>query len=159
MMPQPANPAPPTEEEQERRRKEIEKEKDRRAFMYASSEMLFVFLPFIVIGIILAHRGEFSTLFFVPEWSIVSAVIAGQAVVKFASAGVGVKIRVQKENFVFLISIVLVCLLVPILIVLALALTSPSVSIKLATAQAVLFLFSAIIFWFANTIIHYVNSD
>ena len=55
----------------------------------ALSELLFVFLPFIVIAITLAHQGELGSILSIPEWSIVTAVITGQAIVKFASFGIG----------------------------------------------------------------------
>src|ERR1700756_3515315 len=93
-------------------------EEDRKSFTSASTELMFVLLPFIVIGIALAHMGEFRTLLFIPEWSIVSAVIVGQSIVKVASSSIG-RVNVDKEWIVLAISILLVCLLVPILIILA----------------------------------------
>lgn len=127
-------------------------EDDRRAFASASSELLFVLLPFIVIGITLAHRGEFRTILFIPEWSIVSAVVAGQTIVKLASAGIG-KTNVKKEAIVLIISLLLVCLLVPILIILAIALTSQGISTSLAVIQAFLFLLSVALFWTTSALI------
>lgn len=127
-------------------------EDDRRAFASASSELLFVLLPFIVIGITLAHRGEFRTILLIPEWSIVSAVIVGQTIVKLTSAGIG-KTNVKKEAVILIISILLVCLLVPILIILAIALTSPQISMSLAIIQAALFFLSAALFWTVSALI------
>jgi hypothetical protein len=124
-----------------------------RAWTNASSELLFVFLPFIVIGMTLAHQGKFCTILFIPEWSIVSAVIAGQAIVKLVSASVGKK-SLHKENFVLVISLLLVGILVPVLTILAIVLTSPNVSVKLAVAQAVLFILSGIVFWGASALAH-----
>jgi hypothetical protein len=143
----PLNPAPSSEEEK------VQKKKERytRAILGASSEILFVILPFIVIGITLAHRSEFRTILFIPEWSIVSAVIVGQAIVKVASAVLG-RTNIVKEGVVLILSILLVCLLVPILIILAIGLTSVTISLSLALTQTLLFLLSISVFWFASWI-------
>jgi hypothetical protein len=132
------------------------KKDDVRAFASASTEMLFVLLLIIVIGITLSHRGELGTLFYIPEWSIVSAVICGQAIVKLTSASVGDR-HVIKETIVLIISILLVCVLVPVLIILAITLTSAMISTKMAIAQAVFFLASAAAFWISSAIEYYVT--
>jgi hypothetical protein len=119
-----------------------------KAGLGATSELLFVVLPFIVIAITLGHLGAFRTFLYIPEWSIVSAVIAGQSIVKFASLTMGR--RVDKEFVVLWLSVLLVCLLVPVLITLAIVLTSVEVSISLAVAQAILFILSAGAFWTAS---------
>ena len=121
------------------------------AFTRATSETLIVLLPFIVIGIALAHRGELRTIFFIPEWSIVSAVVVGQALVKVASFSIG-SLRVHKEPVILIMSVLLVCLLVPILMVLAITLTSGSVSVAMATTQAAIFFISTTIFWVATAL-------
>jgi hypothetical protein len=131
---------------EEKARKDAEE--NVRIFLPAASELLFVLLPFIVIGIALAHRGEIRTIFFIPEWSIVSAVIAGQAIVRVASASIGT--TVVKPKIILIISILLVCLLVPILSILAIALTSPSVSTSLAVTQSVFFLLSLVVYFFSS---------
>ena len=125
-----------------------EKEDNNRAFISALSEMLFVLLPFIVIGITLAYRREFRTILFLPEWSIVSAVIVWQSIVKLASAGIG-RSNVRKEILVLFISALLVCLLVPILCILAITLTSASIPRSVAVTQAIVFSLSVIVFVFA----------
>ncbi len=158
MSTQAINPPALSEEEKQRQHKEAEKQKDRRAAIRATSELLFVFLPFIVIGITLMHRGEFPSIFFIPEWSIVSAVVTGQAIVKLASAGIG-RAHVRKESIVLVISALLVCLLVPVLIILAITLTSPNVSRNLAITQAVCFLLSVLSFWIACLVENYVRDE
>jgi hypothetical protein len=132
------------DEEKSQAQKDIEKEVDSHAAAAACSELLFVILPFIVIAITLAHRCELRTIFFIPEWSIVSAVITGQSIVKLASITVGRS--VAKDPIVLILSILLVCLLVPILTILAIVLTSSQVSLSLAIVQGVLFTLSAVVF-------------
>ncbi len=136
--------------------KGAEADLDRRGALVAFSEMLFVVLPFIVIAMTLGHRGELRTILFLPEWSIVSAVIVGQTIVKLASATIGR--RVHKEMIGLWLSILLVCLLVPILVVLAIVLTAEKVSVTLAATQAVLFLLAATVFWTATWLGHIVEA-
>lgn len=125
-----------------------------RAALSATTELLFVILPFIVIAITLAHRDQFRTIVALPEWSIVSAVITGQAIVKFASMGFGRK--VHREGVTLMLSALLVCLLVPVLIILAIALTSDKMSTSLEVSQGILFLLSSCVFWAATFLRRYL---
>jgi hypothetical protein len=111
----------------------------------AASELLFVLLPFLVIAMTLAHRRELRTMFYMPEWSIVSAVLAGQTIVKIGTAMV---LRASKNLEVvgFILAFLIVCILVPILIVLVIILTTDRVTNSLAIAQAILFLISVGVF-------------
>jgi hypothetical protein len=149
MTPPPLGLPDSREADQPRERTSAHDEEDYKAFTSASSELLFVLLPFIVIAITLAHRSEFRTIFFIPEWSIVSAVIVGQSIVKMASSSAG-NVAVNKENAVLVISILLVCLLVPVLVTLAIILTSENVSMTMASSQATLFVISGFVFWVAS---------
>jgi hypothetical protein len=136
--------------------KEAEKKADQRAFYPAFTELLFVLLPFIVIAFTLGYRGEIRTILFLPEWSIVSAVIVGQSIVKLASAGIGRR-NVDKEFVVLLIAIVLVVLLVPILITLAIVLTARTISLQMAVIQGAFFIISGATFlissWIENAVL------
>lgn len=111
----------------------------------ALTELFFVILPFIVIAIALLHKGALHTIFYLPEWSIVSAVMAGQSVKKLVSSVLGE--TVHEENVLFLLTIQLVCVLIPILVILSIVLTSDTVSLKQAWAQGILFVISAAIFF------------
>jgi hypothetical protein len=142
MTTEPVDPAP--EIEGQARKEKEEMKVASVAATSATSETLFVLLPFIVIGITLAHRGAFRTILYIPEWSIVSAIV-GQSIVKVAST-LG-RHKVKKELIVLMMSVLLVCLLVPILIILAIALTTPTISLALAITQAFFFVLSALIFW------------
>jgi hypothetical protein len=109
------------------------------------SEALFIILPFIVIAITLGHRGQLTSFFALPEWSIVSAVIVGQMIVRCVSVLFNRSIHTQ-ELFVFMVASILVLLLVPILILLTIVLTSEAVTRTLQIAQAILFLLSLVVF-------------
>jgi hypothetical protein len=141
------NPAPPSDNQQPEK-PEVKEKKEHYALSAATSELLFVLLPFIVIAITLGHRGELGTIFFMPELSIVSSVISGQAIVKFAQTTMGRKVK--KPRAVLVISALLVCLLVPVLVILSIVLSSQSISIPLAVTQTFIFILSAFVFWLAT---------
>jgi FtsH-binding integral membrane protein len=135
--------------------KAAERKKDIRATLATMSELLFVILPFIVIGITLAYRNEIRSLLFIPEWSIVSAVIAGQAIVRFASLAMGRK-NVRKEHIVLGVTLMLVIVLAPTLLILVFVLTASLISNALAITQGVFFVLSLAAFtvtaWVENSI-------
>ena len=132
-------------------------EDDTKSFLSASTELVFVLLPFIVIGIVFAHLDQFRSIFFIPEWSIVSAVIIGQSIVKVASSSVG-RANVDKEWIILVMAILLVGLLIPILIILTIALTSPKISNALAITQAIFFIVSCVLFWLASAVEHGIKT-
>jgi len=116
------------------------------ARLNASSELLFVLLPFLVIAIVLSHKGSLATIFFLPEWSLVSAVILGQSLMRLVSAIVGRR-AIEKEKVLLLLTAILVFGLIPVLIILAIVLTTDRVSPRLAYTQAVMFVLSTGLFW------------
>jgi hypothetical protein len=126
----------------------LRKERIVRAQISASSELLFVVLPFIVIAITLRHRGEFHSILYLPEWSIVSAVVMGQAIIRLVYTVLGDD--KETEVSIFIITLLLVFGLVPILVVLSIVLIADKVSTSLAVVQGVGFLTSTTIFWFAS---------
>jgi FtsH-binding integral membrane protein len=134
-------------------------EYDVRMIVYnIASESLFIILPFIVIAIALASRGRLQLLFTLPEFSIVSAVIVGQTIVRCISVLLGRQLPNRpgsnapaKEGFVLLVTCLLVLLLVPTLILLTLVLTNDALSLTLQIAQIALFLLSLFAFAFGST--------
>jgi hypothetical protein len=106
--------------------------------------LLFVLLPFIVIAVVLGHRSQIYSVFYIPEWSLASALIIGQSVVKFTSMTVGQGEYAQRVGLIIACMIVLG--LVPCLVVLTFVLTSGLVSTGLATAQVVFFVVGAALF-------------
>jgi hypothetical protein len=117
----------------------------RRAKISTISELLFVVLPFIVIAIALAHKGELSTFFYIPEWSIVSAVIMGQSLIRIVGAVLGRR-GLEKELILAVLALILVLGLIPVLIILGFVLTSETISGGLAAWQALMFLVSVGVF-------------
>lgn len=115
-------------------------------FLSAASELLFILLPFVVIGMTLGARGQFRTILTLPVWSIAAALITGQTIVSLMSMTAG-KIFAKRETIVLLVSILLVCVLMPVLIILATILATASVSSFLAISQGVFFAVSAVVYY------------
>ncbi len=118
---------------------------DSRNVIAATSELCFIFLPFLIIAIAFAHLGRFWSIFYLPEWSIVSAVITGQSLIKVAS--VSMKTRPEREKIILFMSMIIVLILVPVIIILAIALTSDPVTKGIAITQIVYFFIAALLFW------------
>lgn len=135
----------PADEKEEKAKKAREKRADFHAKLDATAELLFVVLPFIVIAITLAHRGELRTIFYLPEWSIVSAVIMGQTIRTLVSLVLGEK--VYKAPILLALTILIVFGLVPILVILSIVLIADKVSTALAAVQGTMFCISAFLFW------------
>ena len=112
-------------------------------------ELLFAALPFIVFAIVLWAKGNLGHFFFMPELSLASAVLLGQAIARF-TAGVLVGIRKAKkgrhEPVVLFLTFALVLGLVPVLVVLVLVLMAPEPTTNLAWAQGILFLWTACLY-------------
>ncbi len=117
----------------------------------AIAELLFVLLPFLVIAIVLGHRGEIRTVFYIPEWSLAAAVVIGQSVVRFTSTTVGAE-KAYADMVGLIIACMIVLVLVPCLVVLTFVLTSDKVSFGLAAAQVAFFVIGAALFTFVTWI-------
>jgi hypothetical protein len=129
--------------------KEEEDDNEGNAWCGAISELLFVLLPFLVITITFAHRGQVRTILSLPEWSLVSSVVVGQSIVKIVSTsltyGTGGR-PILIDRIALLVAVLMVCVLVPCLTVLSLVLTSDHVSRALACWQIILFLLATFLF-------------
>jgi hypothetical protein len=84
-----------------------------------------------------------------PELSLASAVLLGQAIARF-TAGVLVGIRTAKrgkhEPVVLVLTFALVLGLVPVLVVLVLVLMAPTPNTSLAWAQGILFIWTLVLY-------------
>lgn len=109
-------------------------------FLSVAGETLFILLPMIVIGVVLGLRGEIHRLIYIPEWSLVNAVIVGQAVFKMFYGVLHFNTR-HTGSLILTVAVAIVLLLVPTLIVLSFILVIPpdQVPKSLAIGQLVLF--------------------
>jgi hypothetical protein len=118
------------------------------AFLVAVTEVLFVVVPFIVIGAVVIYQGHFRSLLLMPEWSIVGAVIGGQTIVKFLKAIHNLK-QSDVDRVILAVTALIVLVVIPDLCILTIVLLSPSISIYLAITQGVLFSVSLFVFAFS----------
>ena len=113
------------------------------------AETLLVLLPFVVMAIVLAQKGELSKLPYRPEWGVASSALIGLAMVRFVSgllhAGTLIE-GVAWERVLLLFAAILVFGLVPSLLVLSLVLVSKTPSGYLAAMQIAFFAVSLFLF-------------
>jgi hypothetical protein len=121
------------------------------ALYVVMAEVLFILLPFLVIGMVFYFRGKWSELFSQPEWALAASVISGQAVVKlicgFLSTPMG---RIAWQKISLGITFVIVLCLTPSLLVLTLILNAERTSRALIKTQVCFFLVGLVIFILFN---------
>lgn len=116
-----------------------------RAKSVVWAELLFVFLPLIVMAMILSYKENLSKILLIPEWSFATAVLTGQAIVKFVAGLVHREKKPPWQKVVLPLSILIVMILVPSLILLALILLSEEPPKSLIVGQFILFFLSVIV--------------
>jgi hypothetical protein len=124
-----------------------------RARSLINAELLFILLPFIVVGIIFSSKGEFSNFIRAPEWSLASSILIGQSIVKLISGLLSKPRKVIWEKTAELISVMIVILLVPTLIILFLIMTTEIPSIGLIVAQFIFFFTSVLLFYYVGGLV------
>jgi hypothetical protein len=129
--------------------KEIRANSYHQAQKVAFSEILFVILPIIILSISLGHRGRIGDVFFAPEWSIISVVICGQAVIKLADRIFILKVPVNRWTHILRLSVVIVFLFVPNVMVLSFVLENERLSGNLAAIQVIWFFLTACLYWYS----------
>ena len=88
------------------------------------SEILFVFLPFVVMFLV-RFLVDGENILFEREWAFAAAVLSGRAVVEFVKRGVSVGESGVEGATVLFVVLIIVFVLVPSLIVLALIFVLP----------------------------------
>ncbi|CAI2302574.1 hypothetical protein ACEWBT_23425 [Vibrio parahaemolyticus] len=126
---------------------------NQNAWLILLSEYLFIFLPFLVIGIIKIYKSDFATFFQAADWSFAASILFGQVIVKLVSGSVIHK-HAQWQRVVVLLSFILVLGLVPSLIVLALILIDGGVSEFLVNMQLSLFCLASLVFFLVGSAAH-----
>ena len=124
-------------------------EVNRNALFIIGAEVLFVLLPFIVIGIVLFDEGHLSKVLYKSEWSFAGAILIGQTLVKLFSGFLSISGRyrsIEWQKISLAITLLFVLGLVPSLIVLTLVLKSEPPSTGLVIMQLILFSLGLIVF-------------
>jgi len=124
-------------------------ERKKRAPKVAFSEILFVILPIVILSISFVHRGRLGEVFFAPEWSIISVVICGQAIIKLTDRIFMLNAPVNRWTHILGLSLVIALLFVPNVMVLSFVLENERLSGNLATMQVIWFFLTAGLYWYS----------
>lgn len=126
--------------------------KDINTYSILLSEALFMLFPFVVIFIVLFHKGDVVSIFHYPDWALAASVLNGQAVIKIVSGTIAGDNKSQWQRVSLLVTALIIIGFVPPLIILSLILVSETPSTFLVISQMVLFFMSFIIFfWVGKT--------
>jgi hypothetical protein len=118
------------------------------------SELLFVLLPLLVLTIVFLYKGKtVGALLATPEWSLGSAILFGQTLVKFVSGAA--QSRWAWERVALVVSLIIVLGLAPSLTVLALILSAESVPVALVVTQLAFFVGGVVVFLLVASTGHY----
>jgi hypothetical protein len=124
--------------------------KESQKMSYAFGELLFIFLPFLVMAIIYFYKNKINTILYEPEWSLAASVMFGQSIIKFihilTKKRAGKTMTVKTYNLGAGLSAIMVLGLVPTLISLSLIFTSELVPDWLMITQIILFVLATIVF-------------
>ncbi|MDR3704254.1 MAG: hypothetical protein P4L56_31690 [Candidatus Sulfopaludibacter sp.] len=121
----------------------------RNSLCVVGAEALLVLLPFVVMAIVLAQKGELSKLASMPEWGVASSALIGLSMVRFAAGLLHARTPVEGlawERVLLLFALIIVLGLVPSLLVLSLVLIAKTPSSYLSAMQIVFFLLSLFLF-------------
>jgi len=120
-----------------------------RNFALIFVEILFSILPMIILVIVHFYKGTLSSVFFLPEWALVAAVLFGQTIAKITSGAVAFakKASISYQQVTLSVTLIIVFGLVPSLVVLTLILVSTTPSVGLTIGQLALFVLGIITFF------------
>jgi len=113
------------------------------------AEALLILLPFVVMGLVLAQKGEFSKFAYMPEWGVAASALIGLSMVRFATGLLHARAPMEGfawERVLLLFSLIVVLAFVPSLLVMSLVLLAENPSAYLAVMQVVLFLVALFLF-------------
>ena len=126
---------------------ETKQEYYRNVMCVLLTELLFIFLPLVVLLIVSTlATNEFVKIFSKTEWAFVTAILFGQSIVKLVGGLLSSHENVHWPRPVLVIAGIIVIGLVPSLIIMTLIAISPEPSLSLIFTQLVLFIFSVICF-------------
>ena len=125
---------------------------DRTIKYIITSEFLFTLLPIVIILIVRSYENNFKAIFYNTEWSIISLILFGQAIVKFSSGISNSKAKFRWQLVALVISLIIIFGLIPSAIILVLNLSSNTLSLGMYIAQIVLFGFSCMTFFIVGAL-------
>ncbi len=136
------------ENQQPAKEDEMEKVHNQNVMCILLTELLFVFLPLVVLLIVFAlATSGFAKVFSKTEWAFVTAILFGQSIIKIVGGLLSSQATVHWQRPVLLIAGIIVIGLVPSLVVMTLIAVSPEPPLSLIITQLVLFILSVTCFF------------
>src|SRR2546423_4677728 len=115
----------------------IREEEKRETIFLVTAEVLFVLLPFFIIGLLFYFKGKFHELGTQPEWALAASVISGQAIVKCISGFLSMpKGRSAWQKVSLWITVAIFFSLTPSLLILTLVFTGEGAHTPTALVRA-----------------------
>ena len=125
------------------------KKKNSQAVAYVIGELAFIFMPFLVMTIIFAYKQKLNQMLCEPEWSLASAVMFGQAIIKmYHGVSKNDNKTILHYNVSALFALIMLFGLVPSLIVLSLIYNTSAGDLPswLIIIQICLFILAVLVF-------------
>lgn len=135
------------------RERHLSREETTNAVAGVAAELIFALLPLLVIMIVMIYRKQGARVMPSAEWSFGSAILCGQALVKFVS-GLASASRPSWQRVAFAVAALFVFGVVPALIVLVLMVADEDPPTWLVRLQIIVFVTSMIEFFVFGTIGH-----
>lgn len=101
-------------------------------------ELSFIFLPFVVILIVNLNKGEFSNLLQNSDWSLASAILYGQTIVKIIMGVAAQEHSFEYQRFGLVSALIIVLGLIPSVVIIGIFEISGKLSTGLIITQFVL---------------------
>ena len=76
-------------------------------------DIIFIFLPLIIISLVYLFSGSKSNIFYHAEWSFASSVLFGQSIVKLIASISECDTKLKGENIAIFITVIIAFLLIP----------------------------------------------
>lgn len=123
------------------------------------AELIFVFLPFIIIFVISTHKDSSINILYEPEWSMAASILTGQTIVRFISGLLNSKVDYKIGVVSLIVTILIAFILAPSLLVLPLIMISTSPETYLVVTQIVLFILAVLLFLFLGETEFYIKKQ
>ncbi|WP_010182979.1 hypothetical protein, partial [Aquimarina agarilytica] len=122
-------------------------------------ELSFIFLPFIVILIINLNKENFSDLLQTADWSLASAILFGQTIVKLIMGVSAQEHSFEYQRFGLLSALIIVLGLIPSVVIIGVFETTGKLGLGLIILQFVLLIIAVWAFIILGTIGQHLYSS
>lgn len=140
-------------------RQEILKELFKSEIKMILAELCFTTLPFIALILINMAKNSVDSFFSSPDWSLATAVLFGQTIVKLM-IGIGTtKKTIPSGNYGLITALIIVFGLIPSIVILGILQFQDTPQQTIIVLQFILFIMSILAFLFFGTIGNMLKTD